>query len=63
VLTELEAKLDKYRELGLDTGGVKGVSRRLIQRIKWDETEINDFRPRIAQKIGEFTLFLAAKNK
>ncbi|KAL1965282.1 hypothetical protein VTN77DRAFT_5884 [Rasamsonia byssochlamydoides] len=62
VLNELEATLDKYQELDHTTVNIKGKAQWAWKRVKWDQTEINNYRLRIISNIESFNLLLGKIN-
>jgi hypothetical protein len=62
VLEELEETLDSYKELASSAKSLGGKLRRLLERLKWDEKDIDGFRSRIASNAILFNTFLEQIN-
>ena len=56
-LIELERILDKYVELGYETGGVGKRVKRTWKRLKWEPEDIKELRSRITANIGLLNAF------
>jgi peptidoglycan hydrolase CwlO-like protein len=63
VLEELEETLDSYEELASSAKSLGGKLRRLLERLKWDEKDIDEFRSRIASNGILFNTFLEQINR
>ena len=58
VLEGLDKLLNKFKELDISAKGSDGKPRRVWERFKWDQRDIDEFRGRIASNILLFNTFL-----
>jgi hypothetical protein len=58
VLQDLQDVLDRHQELEPNKDGLSGIPRRVWKRLKWDMTEITEFRQRITGYVDTLNLFL-----
>lgn len=64
VLGELSAKLNKLNVIANDsTPDWKGKVRQTWKRLRWDQTEINNFRSRIVSNISMLSLIVGKANQ
>jgi peptidoglycan hydrolase CwlO-like protein len=63
VLSELEQKINKYQELDSSADNLKSKTRRVWKRLKWDQSDIDEFRRRITSNIVLLNTFLGRVNR
>ena len=63
VLCELKETLDNYQGLASSAKNLGGKFRRLLERLKWDQKDIDGFRSRIASNIILLNTFLEQINR
>ena len=63
VLEELEDTLNSYDRLASTAKGLGGKFRRLLERLKWDQEDIDRFRSRITSNVTLFNTFLTQLNR
>jgi hypothetical protein len=63
VLRELEKALDQYQKLDPNTRGFAGRSRRVWNRLRWDQKTIDRFRNRVTSNVLLLSIFLGRISK
>lgn len=61
-LHNLEHFLDAYQEIECCEQNIRGISRRVWKKLKWDESEMHEFQQQLHGQVQVFSLFLQGLN-